>query len=180
MKNLFDKSELAIDLTSLLDVIFIVLLVVMCRQSILTEAQSDATNEAENSKTQSDAERSNFKQHEEKYDNIDDYVLFIDVTSKYAEASIDGNRTMSIISGLSNTNTSAPLDVISYTTEEEDNAYIHLKEILESEIEKGKKDNKVIILSLNKNDEDILYRDEIKIEKVFDEMCQNNDDVYLR
>lgn len=177
MRNLFDKSELTIDLTSLLDVIFIVLLVVMCRQTMLTEEQQQATEEAEDSAGRASAAADNFTQHEDKYENIDEYILFIDVTSKYVVANKEGNRTMSISSGLVDGD---GLDSISYTTEEEDNAYIHLTEKLESEIEKGKKDNKIIILSLNRQDEDILYRDEIAIENIFKEMVQNYDDVYLR
>ena len=39
------KSDIVIDLTSLLDVVFIVLLVVICRQHILTDSQQEKMGE---------------------------------------------------------------------------------------------------------------------------------------
>ena len=48
------KSDVIIDLTSLLDVIFIILLVVLCGQSSMKENLSELQSEAENAQREAD------------------------------------------------------------------------------------------------------------------------------
>ena len=198
MRERLSKTDIVIDLTSLLDVIFIVLLIVMCSEqhgtmdakseaaaaqesvsTTLTAAQ-ETLDTAEDMLKAAEETKELYDRHTEEYENVDTYVRFIDITSSYDSAGDLSIRSIRVISGL---NASNEEKVISVTAATEQSAYDTLYKYLESEIaaavnEEGQ--TTPVILTVNKNDENILYRDEVAIENIFRKLSEEYDSVFLR
>jgi len=194
MKRLFNKSELAIDLTSLLDVIFIVLLIVMCGQKLSTEtAKQEAEDakqtveEARQATEEAEAVTEQYRQHEDKYENTEEYVLFIDVTATFNASSIT-QRHLSVFAGAASENQGIFDQEI--TPKNEEDIYSKLEDFLEDRIDGyiyNSPDGIIrpVILSVNKGDDNILYRDELAIETVFEniknkEKYKDKNFIYVR
>lgn len=179
MKNFFDKSEIAIDLTSLLDVIFIVLLIVMCNQQFLAGDAKEKLEQAEMLAQEAEQVRTEYEQHAEKYKETDNYVLFIDVTATINSPANLSQRTICILTGAAE---AAPYKIELAAGNEEDK-YKELETYIEKQIAAytdGEAGSRPIILTVNKGDDDILYRDETAIIAVFDRLKERYEYVYVR
>ena len=168
-----NKTDIVIDLTSLLDVIFVILFVVMCNQ-INGKANYDSmAQEAKSMSASANATIELYEQQLDTQDNINSYVYAVSIYSYYEpenittrylrvlredevifEESMVGNNTDDAFNALEE-------ELISYAIQYPDNP---------------------IIISLNENDENILYRDEKRIIDVLMDIssmeeCSN---VYLK
>ena len=97
------KSDILIDLTSLLDVIFIVLLVVFAKTQNLTEKTEDQVNSANNTLVQANELSQNAQAQYELYldqmetaDQLHQYVFAISVNSSYRSDDVT-RRQISIL-----------------------------------------------------------------------------------
>ena len=179
MKNKSNRrNEIIIDLTSLLDVIFLVLMVVLCKTQLMQ--QDIETKDVEASAREAEAEvlidEANAKQELysdqiDTQDNLNEYVWAISVYSSYVSDKIT-ERHIRVVSEDKDIKT---FDLIG-TKDTNAKVFEEFKEYLEENI-KEKKDTPVI-LSLNENDEKILYRDEKKIREIFDEIKEKYSNVY--
>lgn len=181
MKKLFHRQDIAIDLTSLLDVIFIVLLIVMGNQRLQAEnAKAEAAQAAEMMDQTAQIQQA-YANHIQKYEETEEYVLFIDVTAAYSSAQIS-RRTIRVMAGADLEKTQPY--VIEISTENASAGFQELENVLHSRIEEyaaGREEGgRPVILTLNKKDDDILYRDEVVIKAIFDRIVEQYDDVYLR
>lgn len=188
MNNPFDKSDIAIDLTSLLDVIFIVLLIVMCSQNLTAETreQEAETREQEAAEATMDAEKTKelYSQHMEKYEETDRFVLFIDVSAAITDSQKPSERRVRVLSGVEEAG-EAPYE-LTLTPANDSARYEELHKYLDGKIkdyggggpegDEGAK--RPVILTVNKGDEDILYRDEMSIELIFQKLREDYDFVY--
>lgn len=181
MRKLFRKEDIVIDLTSLLDVIFIVLLLVMCNQQLHSREAQQMTEEAARELEEASQLRQTYESHIEKYEETEEYVLFIDVTASYSEQTLT-ERTIRIMAGADTTG-EEPY-VIAISPESASAGYQELKEYLSTGIEgylsRGEGAERPVILTLNKGDEDILYRDEVAIRTIFENLAETYDNIYLR
>ncbi|MBP5264290.1 MAG: hypothetical protein J6Z33_07965 [Lachnospiraceae bacterium] len=174
------KSDILIDLTSLLDVIFIVLLVVIGRQMNLTDQQAEQVKAGiavEEATAQAEVAHAKYSLYLDQLDTADTlnqmvcaltvycYYSENDVTERYVEILRKGDAEPTMIT-MRGENVSAALQSVK-------NAIIEYVQ-----------DNHEfpVILSLNEGDERILYRDEKAIKKIFEELSVSADypNVYVK
>ena len=172
------KSDILIDLTSLLDVIFIVLLVVIARQQTLSEKMQDqAKNANEMLEQASDVAREAQAKYElyvdqmEMADNINQYVIVISVNATYNEDNVTQRDVRILCEG----------DEVKSFALRGTNVQTSMNEF-EAALEDYVKHHpdRPVILSLNENDEKILYRDERAIQKIFESLKGKYDNVFVR
>lgn len=182
MRKKNSRTDFIIDLTSLLDVIFIVLLIVMCRQAFLSTNEhaqlKHMQNEAEERKNEANARKTYYEQHTEKYENIEKYVRFVDVVASFNSVASIYNRTVVMTSDIEEG--SEPM-VLPVTQAKEEEDYAQIRDYLTGIIEEASKDGSIpVILSLNRGDENILYRDEVAIYNIFEYLASQYDNVFTR
>jgi len=152
------KSNILIDLTSLLDVVFILLLIVLCQLNNnkdkvkLAQQQVDAQT-AENEVLQ--------EQYLDQIGKLGDHVTVISVNASFDEKSPE-TRHISIMNSDQSSNPPEIPELVRMNTDDADKV---MKDYIESYINDNPQ--KVIVLSLNEGDEDILYRDEKRIKSYF-------------
>lgn len=165
-------GDILIDLTSLLDVIFIVLLVVLCSGQISSRQVAEEKIAMEKKEAEVDQKESLYRQQLDTAEELQQYVMIISVDASYDPSNIKERNIEVLISGnmepdlfqLVGENTKEPLE--------------QLEERLHTCIEENA--DKHIILSLNENDERILYRDETALLSIFEKLGNENKNVLLR
>ena len=164
-------NDIIIDLTSLLDVIFIVLLVVICGQGSLNEGLIEKQSEAENAKQQAEMAYELYNDQLEMADSLNQYVWAVSVIVPYDENEITKRQIMILKEG----NEIEQFDLIGNDVRRAREAF---KESLLEFIQEHKE--KPVILSLNEEDDNILYRDEVMVNEVFMELSEEFDNVYIK
>ena len=166
------KSDIIIDLTSLLDVIFIVLLVVMVGQKYtITNKQNDLKEEME----RYEAAISEYNNSQALYDdavNTARYFKSVSVTVPYDHDEVHKREIHLLFLGEGE---QEPIELIG---NEVDNSIQEFKDRLEQYIFENS--DTPIVLSLNDNDDTILFRDEKMITEVFNELSSKYDNVYIK
>lgn len=172
------KSDILIDLTSLLDVIFIVLLVVFARTQNLTEKTDDQVNSANETLAQANilsqqaqAEYELYQDQIEMADNLQQYVFTISVNSSYRSDDVTRRQ----ISVLPNGGEIITFELRGADVKKEMEKF---RETMKQYVEAHP--DQPVILTLNEKDEKILYRDEEAIKKIFKELCETHDNVFMR
>lgn len=165
------KGDVLIDLTSLLDVIFIILLIVMWGQSTVETSLKQAQEEAEAAKTQTTAQQKLYEQQLEIADNINQYVFAVSVVVPYDKEDVT-QRTIQI---LKEGEEIESFELVGNNVTEAIEAF---KKSLVGYIEKNKA--RPVILALNENDDNILYRDEVMVTEFFLELTKEYSNVYIR
>jgi len=163
--------DVLIDLTSLLDVIFILLLIVLWGQNNKQDELLRMQAEAERSKVQAEAEYKLYEQQTELADNINRFVCAASVVVPYDKKNVT-KRTIQILKEgeeiesfeLAGNNVTASVE--------------NFRASLIRYIEANK--TKPVILCLNENDDNILYRDERMVTEIFVELAKEYTNVYIR
>ena len=191
MRHLLSKKDIIIDLTSLLDVIFIVLMVVMFSQNLQNAQAGDSDNASREISSEE------MHDHYEKYEYLDQYVVFIDVDSsirKSAEEFMNDpehRRTLCCIKGIgegeervrwvdAQGDESEYIDITDSTEKDiigkGGRLDVKLRNMIDAAVQSSEQSEygkAVIILSVNRNDDKILYRDEYKISKLLEEIAES-------
>lgn len=170
-RNKRSRSDIIIDLTSLLDVIFILLLVVMIGQKTAT-AQSE--QELAQLQEQAEVQIEEAENAKQIYENIAEsykYVWAASVSVPFDAAEIQKRTIKLFVNG----EEIRSFDLIGNNVE---STFEEFEEILEEYI--SKYNDSPVILSLNDDDDKILYRDEKKITEIFNELAENNSNVYIK
>ena len=160
-------GNILIDLTSLLDVIFIVLLIVTCRLQTVEEAVAEKEVQAQERIDEARSEQELYKEQMESLSNISEYVVVISVNANYDEDLI--TRHIRVLDSGSGTGVQEIGTLVGQNTEE---GLEKLRSYLQSTVEKNP--DKTVVISLNEKDEDILYRDENSINKIIDEIVTSD------
>ena len=160
------NNDVIIDLTSLLDVMFIILLVVLCGQSTMTNKLSETQEQAEYAITQAEEEKWLYENQQEMVNN----VWAISIIVPYDENEITKRQIRFLIRG-------EEIQSIDLVGNDVTDAIAEFKDCLQNYIEQNK--DKPVILSLNENDDYILYRDEVMVNGVFDELVNMYSNVYV-
>lgn len=160
------RNDILIDLTSMLDVIFIILLVLVCGQTIISDDLNEAQAQAEYAKAQAEAEKQLYEEQQEAFNN----VWAVSVVVPYDEDEITRRQIRILKQG----EEIQSIDLIGNDITESVNNF---KALLAGYIEQNQ--DKPIILSLNENDDHILYRDEVMVNGIFDELVQTYGNVYI-
>ncbi|MBO4291396.1 MAG: hypothetical protein J5898_05765 [Lachnospiraceae bacterium] len=165
------KSDIVIDLTSLLDVVFIVLLVVICRQHILTDSQQEKMGDVEAREALAQEKYELYMDQLETADQLNQYVWAVSVYSSYNDDKLTERRISMLREG-------QEIEGFELRGENVSGVLEAFRKALESYITEHAE--QPVILSLNENDEDILYRDEKAINRIFSELASEYDNVYIK
>ena len=164
-------GDVLIDLTSLLDVIFIVLLIVMWSQNTVEGNLKQTQAETEYAKSQTEAEYKLYEQQIEIADNINQYVWAVSVVVPYDKEDVTRRKIQILKEG-------EEIESFELVGNNITEAIEDFKESLVSYIEQNKK--RPVILALNENDDNILYRDEVMVTELFLELTKEYSNVYIR
>ena len=173
------KSDILIDLTSLLDVIFIVLLIVAGRQIMLAEKQKEqveANGSVEAAMAMAQDAQAKYELYMDQIDTaeqIGQYVCVISVYAYYNETDLTERHVQIYRKG-----DAEPFAKFDLKGENIKNSLNEIKAAVKEYAEKN--DDLPVILTLNEKDEKILYRDEKAIKEIFEELKNELPNVYLK
>lgn len=165
------RDDIIIDLTSLLDVIFIILLVVTCSQQLTKMDYKAQEQVAQETVREAEAASKLYEDQMETQDKLNEYVLKLSVYSDFNPEQITV-RKVRILKELQQIES---FDLVGADTAAAYEAFrMSLVEYIKANTDKP------IILSLNEGDEKILYRDEKAILQIFDELSAEYGNVYIK
>lgn len=165
-RNHLHTNNILLDLTPLLDVIFIILLIFVS-QTILSKKLS----EEETLGIQEEYAEAK-KEYDLRNEMIDDYYTFVTVISTYDRENPE-NREIRISGNPDETD-----NIISLSGSDVEKEYADLEEYLKGYISANR--DKPVVFSLNQGDERILYRDEKRIREAVDKLQASNNNVYFK
>ena len=161
-------KQVLIDLTPLLDVIFIILIVILSFQNKYEEDAEAKILEAEDHMAAAESENRALSDHVATFENLDEYMNIVTVHADY----VPSNRKYRTIRVLINADVKE-IDLNPSNTEkawEECKDYIVNHALLDAE--------KPVILSIENTS--MLYRDELQIEALYSEIGSNYPNIYLK
>lgn len=164
MRRIKNRGNILIDLTSLLDVVFIVLLIVM---SLLQEKEGRIEEDQimiRNREQEMEALDEQYTDQLDSLNNLQDYVAFISVNARYDEDLV--TRHIEVMNTDKESSIPAFSELKRLSTEGIDELGAYIEAYINEDPER------IVVLSLNEGDEDILYRDEKAIKKIFYELCE--------
>ena len=172
-------KDLIIDLTPLLDVIFIILLIVLANGDVYSQSAENLMSQAEKESrdaeqivNEADQKLNTYQTHFEAYEEIDKYFSIITVSAGY-DIRNRRNRTVRVKVN-DNDDMVYELNPANSNSEwQKIRAYIKEKTSAEPDLP--------VILALNmKNEDRMLYRDEEEIRHIFDDMKAEYPNVTIR
>ena len=172
------KSDILIDLTSLLDVIFIILLVVIFRQQTLTEKQMNQAQSANAVMQEANALAEEAQAAYELYldqmetaDQLNQYVWAVSVYASYTADNVTERHIRILREG-------REMETFDLRGTNVQDALVEFQGALEKYVEEHSE--QPVILSLNEKDEKILYRDEKAIRKIFEDLAERYENVFIK
>lgn len=163
--------DVLIDLTSLLDVIFIILLVVLLGQSNTQENLLGTQAEAEQAQARAEAEYKLYEQQLELANTVNQMVWAASVVVPYDEEDVTKRTIMILKEG-------EEIERFELVGNNVTDAAEAFRKSLVAYIEANR--NNPVILSLNEDDDTILYRDEVMVTEIFLELAKEYNNVYIR
>ena len=161
--------SLDIDLTPLLDVIFIVLMVVMCHQSLGTQAAEQKIGQLTTALNKAESKNGLLKKQLETFNNAD--ILVAHVTL-HADYDLENPKTRHIKFVFNN---NVEFEEITITTETEEKSFTALETNMKAFLD-NKKDKPVLIAL---NEDCILYRDQVKLFQMLTELENQYKNLYI-
>lgn len=179
----YSSGDILIDLTSLLDVVFIVLLIILSdqqnwdqqiseREDVVVQRE-DTVNQREESVSQREQEANTqyelYSDQLDMADNVYQYVMTISVNVEYVSPDMKVRKVNVLLGGETEVE---EFELKGNNTENLEKFEQRLNECIKNN------NDRPIILSLNEDDERILWRDETKIEEIFEKLNGTYDYVY--
>ena len=176
MKNRFSgKLKNTIELTSLLDVIFIVLMIVICNQQINMTVKEDTAKvkmeQAMDAQADADAEKELYKQHRETFETVNEQMDVITVYVDYIPSDIK-NREIRIMVN------DDELPVIKLSPSNTKESFEQFETSLEKKVAGAEEADKPVIISIDTSQ--ILYRDEKAVDEIIGRLFDKHDNLYLK
>ena len=165
------RGDVLIDLTSLLDVIFIILLIVMWGQNDTENRLKETQAATEYAKEQTEAEYKLYQQQVELADNIDQYVWAVSIVVPYDKTDVTQRKILMLKEG-------EEIESFDLVGNNVSGAVEAFKKSLIGYIKENS--DRPVILSLNENDDNILYRDEVMVNEMFFELAKEYNNVYIK
>ena len=159
-------NNILLDLTPLLDVIFIILLIFVSQTILLKK-----TSAGEAQRLQDEYKEAK-KEYDLRNEMIDDYYTFVTVISTYDEENPE-NREIRISRDPNEAD-----QIITLNGSDVEQEYSEFEECLKGYIDPGRE--APIVFSLNQGDERILYRDENRIRETVEKLQNSNNNVYFK
>ncbi len=173
MKMFKKNSGVLIDLTSLLDVVFIVLLVVICK--LYTDKADMAAQQEDiaDRQVQLEAQQQLYEDQIDSLGKTGKYITFLSVNAHFDEDLI--TRHIEVLCSDKDYET-PEIPVLSGMNVSD--AYEGLEGYLESYVTDHA--DRIIVVSLNENDDEILYRDEKAIKNILTDLRTAHENVRLK
>lgn len=165
------KRDVMIDLTSLLDVMFIILLVALWGQQNKEEDLRNMQAEAEHARVKAEAEYKLYEQQIEIADAVNRFVRTASVVVPYEENDVT-RRTIQVLKE------GEEIESFILVGNNVEAAVADFKNCLIRYVEANK--DKPVIFSLNDNDSNILYRDEVMVTEIFIGLAKEYNNVFIR
>ena len=173
-RNTFDKINIELDLTSLLDVIFIVLMVVLCSSynndhkiGELQKALDDANGKA-----------GMYEDHGDDIEHLDERVVFLTIRADFYTED-PTHRTVRIMTN-DDYNGAEQIDI---TPEDEEEKYSAIKDkiatVLDSTSETSAEKTETIPVWVTLSDENILYRDWVEFDDMLGVLKESYPNLYV-
>ncbi len=169
------KSDILIDLTSLLDVIFILLMVVLARQQVSGMNMTKQQEELDKMQVECAEEKQNAEEEYKLYKDqvsIAEKAVIITVTAAFDETD-PKERTIRI---LKNGNSKADEFVLSGADTAE--SFAAFEEKMTEYVSSA--EGMPVVLSIADDGSEILYRDQQRIQAVFNGLQEKSGDIYIR
>lgn len=166
------NGDVIIDLTSLLDVIFIVLLVVICYASSLSSNYIEQEENANIKIEEAENAKNVYNDMMAEGDSLLDFVGIIVVRIPPKENDYT-KRTIYVLENGEN-------ELVEYQLEgnKTSEQFDELRNYIEKYIEEH--EGRPVIISLNDTDEDILYRDEKLVSNMINELQAEHNNIYRK
>lgn len=170
MKNSKKKTigQILIDLTPLLDVVFILLMIVMIGSETYNSQADSAMAEAQDIKSEYLAMESVMQDRLDTYENLNDYVGVVSIYATY-QPSYRQNRTVYIGYG-------DDIKTVALSGAGTSKAWKECKTYIEGILDA----NPGVPYVISIMDERMLYRDEQAIEAMYADLCTSHDNLYLK
>lgn len=165
------KRDLIIDLTSLLDVIFIILLVVLCSQQLAQKQYKAQAQTAAEKMQEAETKEYLYNDQLDTQDNLNSYIFAISVYSDY-------NPEQLTIRNIHILKENEEIETLELRGTDTSETLTTFKNSLIKYIEEHREEP--IILSCNERDEKILYRDEQAILQIFDELQNEYTNIFIK
>ena len=159
-------NNILLDLTPLLDVIFIILLIFVSQTIQLKKTSAGEAQRLQDEYTEAK------KEYDLRNEMIDDYYTFVTVISTYDEENPE-NREIRISRDPNEAD-----QIITLNGSDVEQEYSEFEECLKGYIDPGRE--APIVFSLNQGDERILYRDETRIREIVEKLQNSNNNVYFK
>ena len=180
--SVIDRSNVLIELTPLLDVIFILLFIVMIARNSEMQQREEALQaqleEANLNLVQVQQELQDTNAIKQTYaDMLDTFTEFSSYASPvtiYVSYDYDDVRQRKVWV----TGAAFEMEPVSFSPANENNAWARLTSALSTHIEEMEEANIPVILSCNH--EQILRRDEEKVQAIMEEIAKEHSNVYLK
>lgn len=169
MKKLRNKGIPDLDMTPLLDVIFIILMVVICHQMLNTDNAKQDIEQLNEQLDVATAENEVHKAQLEAYDSEEALVAFVTL---YADYKTNNPKIRYIKLAYNN---SYAISDIEITPDNESEAFASFKDALTSFI--SDKQDMPVMLVLDESH--ILYRDQVRLTETLKELETEYDNLYL-
>lgn len=173
--RLSGKLKNTIELTSLLDVIFIVLMIVICNQQINMTAKTNEARvmmeEAADMQAEAKAQKELYEQHNDTYAAINDQMDIITVYVDYKPSDIK-NRQIRIMAN------DEELPMITLSPSNAKEAYGKFETALENRVAAAEASKKPVIISIDTTQ--ILYRDEQAVEEIVSRLFDDHKNLYMK
>ena len=160
------NNNILLDLTPLLDVIFIILLIFVSQTIQLKKTSAGEAQRLQDEYTEAK------KEYDLRNEMIDDYYTFVTVISTYDEENPE-NREIRISRDPNEAD-----QIITLNGSNVEQEYSEFEECLKGYIDPGRE--APIVFSLNQGDERILYRDENRIREIVEKLQNSNNNVYFK
>lgn len=160
------NNNILLDLTPLLDVIFIILLIFVSQTILLKK-----TSAGEAQRLQDEYKEAK-KEYDLRNEMIDDYYTFVTVISTYDKENPE-NREIRISRDPNEAD-----HIITLNGSDVEQEYSEFEEYLKGYIDPDRE--APIVFSLNQGDERILYRDENRIREIVEKLQNSNNNVYFK
>lgn len=158
-----------LDLTSLLDVIFILLMLIMAKMFTMNQSANSQLDETVNNyQAAADAKALWSTQNE-----INGSIVAVSIVVPYEEDNVRTRYIKMLVKDVE----SEPYVLQGKDVEE---AFAAFQADLTAEVEKANEANMPVIIALNKDDEKILYRDEVRVKAILDELASTYNNVYRK
>ncbi|MBQ5311081.1 MAG: hypothetical protein ILP19_03445 [Oscillospiraceae bacterium] len=175
MRRHRNRSDTVIDLTSLLDVIFIMLLVVMIgykgQESQNQSKYKTDIQAAEEREKEAQDKKDHYENMIDTADHLNSYVYMVSINVPYDKEEVTKRKVSVFCEG---DESAAEFELIG----SDDSAFDDMKKYLSDYI--SEHEGSPVILALNSDNEKILYRDEKRMTDVLSSISSENENTFVK